>query len=195
MNLNPHIPNYIAKYCDQVMTKDIRGLASEKVDEKLDQIIRLFCCLHQRDLFVKSYQQYLCSRLLNKTMTDKAAEENMLSKLKMELGINAVNKMTTMFKDIGLSETFTSEFKANKSNTIGDFEISTVNVLTNGNWPIDEQLPCKVPRQLEDMQAKFKRYYDQKFNNRQLKWLYQYGTVEINAITDSKTYFVTVNIF
>lgn len=51
---------------------------------------------------------------MNKTMSDKTAEENMLSKLKMELGINAVNKMSTMFKDMALSEGFTNDFRANK---------------------------------------------------------------------------------
>jgi len=127
-------------------------------------------------------------------MIDKQAEENMLSKLKMELGINAVNKMTTMFKDIALSENFTNEFRSNKANTVGDIEMASVNVLTNGNWPIDEQTPCQIPKSLEDMQAKFKRYYDQKFNNRQLKWLYQFGTIELNAKYD-KTYFMTVNVF
>jgi len=50
--------------------------------------------LHGRDVYVKAYQGYLSGRLLNKTMINAEAEELMLSKLKMELGINAVNKMT-----------------------------------------------------------------------------------------------------
>jgi len=44
-------------------------------------------------------------RLLDKTMINQDAEESMLAKLKMELGINAINKMSQMFKDMQLSKT------------------------------------------------------------------------------------------
>jgi len=43
-------------------------------------------------------------------MINAEAEELMLSKLKMELGINAVNKMTQMFKDMGLSKNMHNDF-------------------------------------------------------------------------------------
>jgi hypothetical protein len=44
-------------------------------------------------------------------MISQEAEELMLSKLKMELGINAVNKMTQMFKDIKFSKEMLVEFE------------------------------------------------------------------------------------
>jgi hypothetical protein len=40
----------------------------------------------------------------------------MLSKLKMELGINAVNKMSQMFKDMQLSKDMLEDFKKNPNN-------------------------------------------------------------------------------
>jgi hypothetical protein len=46
-------------------------------------------------------------------MISQEAEELMLSKLKMELGINAVNKMTQMFKDMKLSKEMHAEFDKN----------------------------------------------------------------------------------
>lgn len=95
----------------------------------------------------------------------------MLSKLKMELGINAVNKMSQMFKDMNLSKTMHLEFTANKANASTNVELNSVQVLTNGNWPIDELPPCEIPRELVDVQSKFKRFYNNKFNNRKLKWL------------------------
>jgi len=94
MNINPNTPAYIANYTDRELRHGIQGLSNEKVDETLSAIVKLFCCLHGRDVYVKSYQSYLSSRLLNKNVISQEAEEMMLSKLKMELGINAVNKMT-----------------------------------------------------------------------------------------------------
>jgi hypothetical protein len=65
-----------------------------ETNEKLEAIIRLFCCLHGRDVFIKAYTKYLASRLLNKTCVSEAAEELMLQKLKIECGHNTVNKIS-----------------------------------------------------------------------------------------------------
>ena len=69
----------------------------------------------------------------------------MLSKLKLELGINSVYKMTQMFKDIQLSKEMLVEFSANPNNLIKGFELQSVQVLTSGNWPIDEIPTCNIP--------------------------------------------------
>ncbi len=69
----------------------------------------------------------------------------MLSKLKLELGINSVYKMTQMFKDIQLSKEMLVEFTANPNNLIKGFELQSVQVLTSGNWPIDEIPTCNIP--------------------------------------------------
>jgi len=50
-------------------------------------------------------------------MINPDAEQSMLSKLKMELGINAVNKMSQMFKDMNLSKDMFNDFSKNKNNT------------------------------------------------------------------------------
>ena len=104
-------------------------------------------------------------------MISQEAEELMLSKLKMELGINAVNKMTQMFKDIVLSKEMHAEFIKNPNNTVEDIELTSVQILTNGNWPIDEQVNCQIPVIMKEVTAKFERYYLNKFNNRKLIWL------------------------
>ncbi len=94
MNQSPKTPAAIASYTDQELKRGIQGLSNEDVDARLSAIVRLFCCLHGRDIFIKSYQKLLSQRMLNKTMISQEAEELMLSKLKMEVGINTVNKMT-----------------------------------------------------------------------------------------------------
>jgi hypothetical protein len=47
----------------------------------------------------------------------------MLSKLKMELGINAVNKMTQMFKDMQLSREMHANFVNNDNNKVKGIEL------------------------------------------------------------------------
>lgn len=116
MNASPNTPAYIANYTDRELKQGIQGLSNEETDARLSAIVRLFCCLHGRDVYIKAYQGYLSTRLLNKTMISQEAEELMLSKLKMELGINAVNKMTQMFKDIQLSKDMHADFIKNGNN-------------------------------------------------------------------------------
>ncbi len=59
-------------------------------------------------------------------MISQEAEELMLSKLKMELGINAVNKMTQMFKDMQLSKDMHADFVSNVSNRVEGIEMQSV---------------------------------------------------------------------
>jgi hypothetical protein len=115
-------------------------------------------------------------------MISQEAEELMLSKLKMELGINAVNKMTQMFKDIKFSKEMLVEFEKNTNNKISGVEMSSIQVLTNGNWPIDEPTPCTIPTIMKELTVKFERFYNNKFNNRKLMWLSQFGTVELTPL-------------
>ena len=100
MNKCDFSPHYIASYCDNELKKGLKGVTEQETESRLDAIIRLFCCLHGRDVFIKSYMKFLASRLLNKTFLSQEAEEIMLYKLKVECGHNTTNKMSQMFTDL-----------------------------------------------------------------------------------------------
>ena len=78
MNKCQFTPHYIAAFCDNEFKKGLKGASEADTNSKLDAIIRLFCCLHGRDVFIKAYTKHLSSRLLNKTSLSKDAEELML---------------------------------------------------------------------------------------------------------------------
>ena len=111
MNTCSLTPYYMASYCDNELKKGLKGLNDQETNARLDAIIRLFCCLHGRDVFIKAYTKHLANRLLNKTFISKDAELLMLSKLKVECGHNTVNKLASMFNDINLSKDLIDEFK------------------------------------------------------------------------------------
>jgi len=55
--------------------------------------------------------------------------------------------MTQMFKDMALSKEMQTDYtKFNKQRT-QDVEM-IVEVLTNGNWPIEDQPACNLPKQM-----------------------------------------------
>jgi hypothetical protein len=79
MNKQAMSPTFIAFYCNNEFTKGLKGVnENAAINARLDAIIRLFCCLHSRDVFVKAYTKYLSTRLLNKTSLSQEAEELML---------------------------------------------------------------------------------------------------------------------
>ncbi len=63
----------------------------------------------------------------------------MIKKLSVECGINSVNKMTQMFKDMQLSKDMQADYeKFNRTKNVREEIQISVEVLTNGNWPMEE---------------------------------------------------------
>ena len=147
MNKQDMTPHYMAAYSDNELRKGLKGVPDAEVNARLDAIIRLFCCLHGRDIFIRSYTKHLASRLLNKTFLSKDAEELMLQKLRVECGHNTVNKLASMFNDINLSKQIMEEFKGHQiSKQIAASGIDfSAEVLTNGHWPDQQEVACTLP--------------------------------------------------
>lgn len=106
--------------------------------------------------------------------------------------------MTSMFKDIDLSKDMHPEFNANKSNQVQGIELSSIQVLTQGTWPMKcSDIPnCKLPPIMKDLAAKFERYYEQRAHNKKLFWLNQYGSAEISpTFKPEKPYMIIATSF
>jgi cullin 3 len=67
MNKCEYTAHYIASYTDNELRKGLKGANELETESRLEAIIRLFCCLNGRDVFIKSYTKFLAGRLLNKT--------------------------------------------------------------------------------------------------------------------------------
>lgn len=52
-----------------------------EIEDKVDAVIRLFCCLSGRDIFIAAYSKLLAVRLLNKTTVSDETEKMMINKL------------------------------------------------------------------------------------------------------------------
>jgi len=74
MNTCKYTPHYIVIYADNQFKVGFKQKSLPEIDEVLDQIVRIFCCLHGRDVFVASYTSLLAIRLLNKTTVNDEAE-------------------------------------------------------------------------------------------------------------------------
>ncbi len=52
-------PHFIAYYCDNEFKAGLKALTDNEIDNKLNAIVRLFCCLHGRDVFIRQYTNLL----------------------------------------------------------------------------------------------------------------------------------------
>lgn len=184
---------YIASYCDNEMRKGLKGVSEIDTEHKLEAIIRLFVCLHDRDVFIRNYTRYLAKRLLDGSSVSDEAEQSMIAKLKVECGHNIVNKISNMYQDIALSKTLMDEFRAlshrGNPNSISMY----VNMLRSGCWPDSNSEPCMIPDELQTCTKAFEAFYLNKHQGRNVTWLLGYGNCELGTKFASRNYTLTVN--
>lgn len=63
---------------DSELKKGFKQLSEDEIDRKIEAVIKLFCCLHGRDVFISSYSNLLANRLLNKSSVSDNAEQKMI---------------------------------------------------------------------------------------------------------------------
>ena len=78
MNDFERTPQYIAIYMDNELKRGFKHLSEDEIERKIEAVIRLFCCLNGRDVFILSYTNLLANRLLNKTSVSDSAEQRMI---------------------------------------------------------------------------------------------------------------------
>jgi len=150
-------------------------------------------------VFIKAYTKYLSTRLLNKSSQSTEGEELMLQKLKVECGHNTVNKLASMFNDIALSKDLMTEFKQSPLSTFIRDELKiefTAEVLTNGHWPEQGNPACSLPQEMKVITTKFEQFYKNKYQNRNISWLYNNGSLELRPVyITSKPYQFVVSCY
>ena len=132
MNKCSYSAHYIASYCDNEMKKGLKGVSESDTEIRLNALIKLFVCLNDRDVFIRYYTRFLAKRLLDETSVSDEAEQNMISKLKVECGHNIVNKISNMYQDKTLSENIMKEFVNLAHKGSPDGILLNVQVLRNG---------------------------------------------------------------
>jgi DNA-binding transcriptional regulator GbsR (MarR family) len=77
--------------------------------------------------------------------------------------------------------------KARGGNNVNGVEFNA-EILTNSHWPISEVPKCKIPRQMAAVKDQFNMFYKNKFQNREIQWLFNHGQVQIQTTYLNKNY-------
>ena len=173
----------LSTYADDVLKKGGLKLTEKQVQSVLENLVRLFAYLVDKDLFSEFYRKQLATRLLMQRSASTDAEKQMIGKLKLRCGAQFTSKLEGMVNDMRSASDHVVEFKhfltQRRLHLDGiDF---TVQTLSTGFWPSYPMDDIKLPPQLSSCIEAFRVYYDSKTNNRRLRWIHDLGTVTLAA--------------
>lgn len=173
----------LADYTDVVLKKGGMRSTETQLQTTLDNVVRLFAYLTDKDMFSEFYRKLLSKRLLLQRSASKDAENSMIGKLKLRCGAQFTSKMEGMINDMRGAEDHETGYRAfctqRAFDTRGcDFAVQT---LTSGFWPTYKAEEMKLPLGMAEHVQSFEAYYATKTNNRRLAWVHKMGVVTIQG--------------
>merc|ERR1719297_754597 len=148
----------------------------------VQQVVSLFAHLKDKDIFLETYKRALSRRLLNKLSVSNDAEDAFITKLKVECGQQAIQKLASMFTDMSLSDQLQEEYNKLTHGGSPGGVVHEVRVLQTNAWPekADEAniAPCEEMRVCTQA---FEAFYHSKHSGRKLRWIYNMGGVELTT--------------
>lgn len=190
-------PEYVSLFIDDNMKKGIKDKTDMEIDAILDKAITLLRYISDRDMFERYYKRHLSKRLLLGRSVSLDVENEMVGKMKIELGHSFTSKIDAMFKDMNLSSDLTANFKqhvaeihANQEGGTRPVDLS-IHVLTSMTWPNnlandinDPSQPSAAiifPPAVENVKQRFNTFYASKHSGRKLTWINAMGSADIKA--------------
>jgi cullin 2 len=199
-------PELLARYCDALLKKSLKGTNENEIDDKLSLSITVFKYIDDKDVFQKFYAKMFAKRLIHSQSLSMESEEAMINKLKNACGYEFTSKLHRMFTDIKLSDDLNEAFNAwereNKVDTGLGLSFS-IFVLQAGAWPLGQSAisPFALPQPFEKPLSHFEMFYNRKFNGRKLTWLHHLSTTDVkmsfpdNKSVSKKTYIVSMGTY
>lgn len=193
INKNKLSAPHLAYYCDWALRKGLKGTTNEGIEQRLEDVIYLFLCMHDRDVFIQQYTYYLYIRTLNYLSISDEIEFKLFVKLKKDLTYSSIHFIFNLFRDIQRSEVMMNEFNhESDKEALGGVELE-VRVLGDQyvrTIPIDY---CVIPKELQPCADYFQKYYKGKCPGRNLTWLLEHGRCELTIAFNSNKYTLVVN--
>lgn len=199
VNENNRFPEYLSLLLDKKLKKGKKQVEEDQLDTFFDSVIMVFRHVKEKDVFEKYYKEHLSQRLLEERSASDDAEKLFLTKLKAEFGYQFTAKLEGMFKDMKISKELMSEWKQFKE-TLKDNERApvdlSVQVLTNGYWPVTSTARCDLPdKDLLKSSEVFSKFYLGKHNGRKLTWQFNMGTADVLANGYASPFTFTVSTY
>ncbi|KJE03153.1 Cullin 3 [Cryptococcus gattii NT-10] len=199
INAHPRAPEFLSLYIDETLKKGKGakgvggGVTEEEVEEAKEKTIRIFRFLTDKDKFERYYKNHLARRLLSGKSVGGDAEQEMVGRLKKEVGFQFTHRLEGMFTDMRLSDEAAHIFGNDPRYSI-PFTLH-VSVLTSSNWPPSTllSLPLTFPPPLLPALERYQTFYDSRHSGRRLTWQGLLGSADLKVRTRKGTWEVNLS--
>lgn len=187
---------FVSLFIDDNLKRGLKGKTEAEVDVILDKAITLLKYLSEKDKFESYYQKHLARRLLHGKSESQDIEQEMISRMKRELGNNFTQKFEGMFRDMNTSRETTEQYR-NHVRGLGEIEERridlSISVLAGNNWPkeimgratglsAESRFKAIYPPEIQRLQNSFFEFYSKNRNGRVLTWVGSAGSADIKCI-------------
>lgn len=192
LNRDTRCSKYLALFCD----KGLRGRNEEEVVQQVGPVVSLFAHLKDKDIFLDFYKRALSRRLLNKQSVSHDAEDAFITKLKAEVGQQAIQKMASMFTDMTLSDQLQDEYNKLSHGGSPGGVAHEVRILKTNAWPEKADDTSVVPtEEMRQCIQAFELFYSSKHSGRKLRWVYNMGSVEMTTMCFPRKHILVVSAY
>ncbi|KAL6061586.1 hypothetical protein QOT17_012758 [Balamuthia mandrillaris] len=193
MNMNSGkftISRLLNFYLDNLLKGKMK-ITDEEILEKIDKLVKLFSYFRDKDEFGEYARRGLCKRLLAPgSKFNESAEKYLITQLKATCGNAYTRHLQGMFTDAESDTVQRTKDKFIQHNegsekVPGTTITLSVQVLNECYWPISGTDLLPIPGKAEELNrciSVFEEFYKKEFSeSRKLKWLYNHGTLALNA--------------
>jgi len=181
INEETYVAIRLAGYSHTVLKRGGKEKIPNSLNKTLDNIVKLYEYIHDKDYFELAYQRFLSERLINGMSESNESEKSMIGKLKL-VGGNAIwcRKLENMFKDLETSKYIIKQFSEMKQDSDEDLQFDC-RICTFGQWENDQLDILPMPDQVDGISKAFKTFYENKFSGRTLDYRLDKGRVELRV--------------
>lgn len=196
LNKDTRCAKYLALFCDFQLKKGLKGKSEDETTSLVNQIVSLFAHLRDKDIFLDFYKRALSKRLLSKLSVSTDTEDAFITKLKVECGQQAIQKLASMFTDMTLSDGLQEQYNKLSHGGAPGGVTHDVRILQTNAWPEKAEdvsvMPCE--EMLRATEA-FESFYNSKHSGRKLRWMYNMGTVELKSHCFPRSHTLVVSTY
>lgn len=190
---------FITLYLDTFLKSSQDKNDIGKAKQKLEECVKIFKLIGEKDIFENFYKKQLSKRLLQQRSSVEL-ERWLVKQIKDEMGNFFTSKLDGMLRDIGTSMDLSKSFRGNNENSdLLENTSYTSQILTVTSWPfqtaslLDDSVI--LPPKMQQVQTKFETFYNQKYKDRTLRWAHQFGYMEIGFQFENSYHEISMPIY
>ncbi|KAA6398309.1 MAG: hypothetical protein EZS28_006166, partial [Streblomastix strix] len=187
---------HLAVYVDALMKTVEAQSLNKQIETRLDEIVAVLQYCHNKDIFLYELVGFLFERINeqgNKVLTNEVVEKAFIAKLKQAFGETYTQKLDRILQDRDLQIEMQTQFKefSQDKGLIPEIDLQA-QVLQKYRYSGLKSKSLNIPENIQQALQSFEQFYKDYQPERQIKWLPQLGSVEVQVQFSSKLCNITM---